>query len=180
VDIGRPEGNGQRNPLPVDHKMALRARLAAIRGIRPARWAPPGAGTVLASIAARAQSIWSASPRQCNNRWCTLRHPSCACHSCRRRPPVLPLPPPSSWGNNSHAMPLLSTNRIPVSVARLVIRRRPPSGRGGGGGIKGSRTAHSSSDNNSLAISVLPLSSAVYRRRGRFVRDSKALLALEE
>jgi hypothetical protein len=41
----------------IDHKMALRARFAAIRRIRPGRFAPPGAATLDASMAARDQSI---------------------------------------------------------------------------------------------------------------------------
>ena len=56
-DIGGREEDRERDPVAVDHKMALRARFAAIRWIRPGFFAPPGAATVAASIAARLQSI---------------------------------------------------------------------------------------------------------------------------
>src|SRR5262249_42551225 len=100
-DIGPREGNGQRNPLPVDHNMALRARFAAIRWIRAGRWAPRGAGTVAESIAARVQSIWSASPKAFNKVWCTFCQIPWACQSRSRRQQVMPLPQPSSWGKYS-------------------------------------------------------------------------------
>ena|GEM_PF-2578704 len=42
VDIGRREGDGQRDAVPIDPKMALRARFSEIRRIRPGRFAPRG------------------------------------------------------------------------------------------------------------------------------------------
>jgi hypothetical protein len=47
--------------------MALRARLCAIRWIRPGRLAPLFAGMLIESTAARLQSIWSASLKRCNS-----------------------------------------------------------------------------------------------------------------
>src|SRR5262249_23065151 len=78
---GPREGAGQRNPLPVDHNRALRARFAAIRWIRPGCLAPRGAGTLAASRAARLQSIWSASPNAFNNTWWTCCQIPWACQS---------------------------------------------------------------------------------------------------
>src|SRR5215207_6465511 len=49
VDVGRRERGRERDPAPVDHQMALRARFAAIRRIRPGLWAPLFAGTLAAS-----------------------------------------------------------------------------------------------------------------------------------
>jgi len=57
IDVGRRQHHRQRDAVGIDHKMALRARFAAIRRIRPGRFAPPGAATLDASMAARDQSI---------------------------------------------------------------------------------------------------------------------------
>src|SRR5262245_20293327 len=64
VDIGCRERTGQRDALAFDPNMALRARFAVIRWSRPGCFAPFSAGPVGESIAARLQSIWSASPSQ--------------------------------------------------------------------------------------------------------------------
>lgn len=42
MDIGRREGDGQRDAVAIDQKMALRPRFAMIRRIRPGRFAPQG------------------------------------------------------------------------------------------------------------------------------------------
>src|SRR5918911_2518808 len=57
VEIRRTQLHRERDALSLDHKMALRARFAAIRRIRPGRSAPLGAGTENESIQARLQSI---------------------------------------------------------------------------------------------------------------------------
>jgi hypothetical protein len=65
VDVGRREPDGERDALPVDHNMALRARFAAVRRIRANLLlgaSPPLAWTLDPSRLARDQSIWSASP----------------------------------------------------------------------------------------------------------------------
>ena len=49
----------------------------------------------------------------------------------------MPLPQPISAGSISHGRPERSTNRMPVSAARLSIGGRPPFGRGRGGGRSG-------------------------------------------
>ena len=38
---------------------------------------------------------------------------------------VMPEPHPISWGSISHGIPLLSTNRMPVSAFRFSIGFRP-------------------------------------------------------
>ena len=55
VHIGRRLGYCERNALPVDHNMALRARFAAIRRVRPAFSPPNGAFTKLQSTNTRDQ-----------------------------------------------------------------------------------------------------------------------------
>ena len=65
INVGGGEPDRERATPTVDHKMALRARFAAIRRIRAdllGRPAPPLAGTWALSMLARDQSIWSASP----------------------------------------------------------------------------------------------------------------------
>jgi hypothetical protein len=49
-------------------------------------------------------------------------------------------------------MPVLSTNRMPVSTARLSTRGRPPLGLGGSAGMSGTMTSHNSSLTKGFAI----------------------------
>jgi hypothetical protein len=78
--------------------MAFRARLAAIRRIRPGRFAPLFAGTLVESMLARDQSIWSASPRRWSSTRSSRRQTPAACQSRSRRQHVGPLPQPISVG----------------------------------------------------------------------------------
>jgi hypothetical protein len=71
------------------------------------------------------------------------------CQSRRRRQQVMPLPQPISRGSCSHGMPVESTNRVPVSTARLGMRGRPPVGLGPSAGKRGSITVQSSSPTSS-------------------------------
>ncbi len=116
MDMGCREGDGQRDAVLVDHPMALRARFSAIRRIRPGRFAPPGAGPVAESNEARDPSIRSASPsRSRNTLWRRFQTPA-SCHDRSLRQQVMPLPQPISWGHSSQGMPVISTNKIPVST----------------------------------------------------------------
>ena len=152
VDVGRGQQDGERDPLPVDHKMALRALFAAIRRILPGFFAPPGEATVEASIAARLQSMRSAWPsRSRKTRWRRSQTPA-FCQSRRRRQQVMPEPQPISGGNISQGVPVINTNRMPVNAARSEIGGRPPFRRGCRAGSRGSMTAHSSSETIGLAI----------------------------
>jgi len=173
VDIGGRQRHGQRNAFPVDHNMALGARFAAIRWIRAGFVAPPGAATVAPSIAARDQSICSASPSLFNNTWWSFCHTPARCHARKRRQQVMPLPQPISCGSISHGMPLLSTKTMPVSAARCGTGPRPPFGRGRGGGNNGSMSPHNSS---ATSCSAIPLHTSLvcsdYNTRSGFVRRS--------
>ncbi len=153
VDVRSSVANYERDALGFDHKMALRARFAAIRWIRPGRFAPPGAGTLPASREARDQSSWSAWERRSSKSTCNRSQIPALCQSRRRRQQVMPLPQPISGGNASHGMPVASTNRMPVSTARLGMRGRPPLSFLGSLGSNGSMTAHSSSLTSGLAMS---------------------------
>jgi hypothetical protein len=156
VDVGCGEPDCQRDALPVDHNMALRARFAAIRRVRAdllVRPAPPLAGTLEPSRLARDQSIWSASPRRSSRtRWRRCQTPARS-QSRKRRQQVIPLPQPSSWGRYSQGSPVLSTNRMPVSTARSETLGRPPLGLGGSGGSSGAIASQSASLTRGLAIS---------------------------
>ena len=130
VDVGGRQEDRERDPLPVDHKMALRALFASIRWILPGFFAPPGEGTVEASIAARLQSIRSAWPSRSRKTWCRRSQTPAFCQSRRRRQQVIPEPQPISGGSISQGVPVISTNRMPVKAARSGIGGRPPLGRG--------------------------------------------------
>jgi len=154
VDVRRGRFDRERGAAGVDHKMALRARFAAIRWIRPSARPLFGAGTVAASKTTRDQSSCSAScKRSSKTRWSCSQTPA-ACHSFKRRQQVMPLPQPISGGNISQGMPVLSTNRIPVRVARLPNRGRPPFGLGFSGGRSGSITNHKASSISGLGMPI--------------------------
>jgi hypothetical protein len=155
MDIGGRQGYGERDSVSVGHNVALRARFATIRWIRPGFSAPPGAGTLAESSDARDQSIRSACPSLSSSTWCTRRHTPASCQSRRRRQHVIPLPHPISCGSISQGIPLRSTNRIPVSATRFGTRGRPPFGLGGSGGSSGSMIAHSPSGSNGFAMRLL-------------------------
>lgn len=145
VDICRRVPDRERDAVPVDHNMALRARFAAIRWIRAGLGPPPGAGTLAESSDARDQSIWSAVPNRSRRARCRPSQTPASCQSRSRRQHVTPLPHPISWGNISQGMPLLRTKTMPVRAARSGTRGRPPFGFGGSGGNNGSMISHSSS-----------------------------------
>ena len=152
VDVGRGQEDGERDALPVDHKMALRALFAAIRWILPGLFAPPGEGTVEASIAARLQSMRSAWPSRSKRTWWRRSQTPASCQSRSRRQQVIPEPQPISGGSISQGVPVISMKRMPVKAARSGIGGRPPLGRGLWGGSKGSMTAHNSSETIGLAM----------------------------
>src|SRR6266540_2494898 len=145
VHIGRRQERGEREAPGIDHQMALRTRLAAIRWIRPGRFAPLFAGTLVESILARDQSIWSASLRRWSSTRSSRRHTPAACQSRSRRQQVLPLPQPSSAGRSDQGQPLRRMKRMPANALRSGIRGRPPRAWEGGGGSRGATSAHSSS-----------------------------------
>lgn len=143
----------KRDSLGVDHKMALRARFAAIRRIRAGCWAPFNALTVEASRLARLQSIWSALCSRSKRTWWSRSQTPALVQSRSRRQHVIPLPNPNSWGSISHGIPVLSTNRMPLNASRFPTAGRPPFFvRGRIAGKRGSITRHSSSSRRALAI----------------------------
>jgi hypothetical protein len=152
VGVGRAYERGERGAVAVDHNVALRARLAAIRRVRPGFVAPLFAGTAALSSEARLQSMRFASPKRFSSSRCRRSHRPASCQSCNRRQQVMPEPQPISLGSISQGMPLLSTNKRPVRAARFGIGGRPPFGLGGSGGSSGATIAHSSSETRGLAM----------------------------
>ncbi len=90
----------------VDHKMALRARFAAVRWVwagffaapRPAPWRRPAKRELQYDLVGLA-------PRRSNSTWCKRRHTPAACRPLNRRQHVMPDPQPNSWGSISQGMP---------------------------------------------------------------------------
>jgi hypothetical protein len=139
----------------LDHNMALRAWFALIRRILACSLLPfftPLALTVCESKEALDQSISPAWLRVSSSSLCSFFQTPAFSQSRKRRQQVIPEPQPISWGSISHCNPLLSTNTMPVRVARFGIRGRPPFGLGGSGGKSGSITSHNLSGINSFAI----------------------------
>ncbi len=152
MHIGRRMPYDEWDSSSFDHKMALRARFAAIRWVRAGRFAPPGAGTMPASRLARDQSNCSAPESfSSNTRWSQSQTPA-ACQSRSRRQQVIPLPQPISVGSISQGMPVCKTNRIPANAARLETRGLPPFGFSGSGGSRGSMICQSSLLTSCFAI----------------------------
>ena len=152
VNVGSRASYRERYSLSTDHKVALRAWFALIRRIWPDCLAPFFALMLAESKQARSQSISPASFSLLSNVWCSFSQTPACCQSRRRRQQVMPLPQPISWGSISHCKPVRSTNKIPVSAARLQIRGRPPFGLGGSGGKSGSITSHNLSVSSGFAM----------------------------
>src|ERR687885_231963 len=145
MDITRGVLYCERDACRVYHEMVLGTLFATIGRIRPRLFVPPGAGTLAESSEALDQSMWSVLPkRSSSTRWSRCQTPA-SCHSLRRRQQVIPDPQPICLGSISQGMPILSTNRRPVSAAQSSTRGRPPFGLGGSFGKSGSMTAHNSS-----------------------------------
>src|SRR5947199_7643626 len=102
------------------------------------------------SITARDQSSFPAAFSSAKSSSCSRCHTPASFHSARRRQQVIPDPNPSSWGRNSHWIPVCNTNRMPCKTSRSGSRLRPSFGsaysqRGNNGSIrthKSSGTIH--------------------------------------
>jgi hypothetical protein len=162
VAVGPGQERSERDAIPVSHKMALRARFAAIRRVRTDGFAPLLAGMLALSREARLQSMRSASPsRSSSSRWSRSQTPA-SCQSRNLRQHVTPEPQPSSGGSISQGMPDFSTKMMPVRAARSGTRGRPPLGLGGSAGSSGATSAHNSSLTRGL------LMAKVYHASTRF------------
>ena len=154
VKISRCLPHRERDALPADHNVALRARFAAIRRILPGFTAPFGAGTEKESIQARLQSILSESPSLSNSSWWSLRHIPLRCQCLSLRQQVSPEPQPISGGSVLQGMPLLSTKMMPRKASRLEKGGRPPFGLGRSSGSRGWMISHNSSVTNGYVKAI--------------------------
>lgn len=162
VDVCRAEADGERDALGVGNQVTLGPGAPAIGGIGAGLLAPLLAGTLALSTQARLQSIAPARPRRSSRtRWSLSQTPA-ACQSRNRRQHVIPEPQPISCGSISQGMPLLSTNRMPVSAARCGIGGRPPFGFGRSGGSSGSIRVHNSLGTRGWAMP--PRTARLYHR----------------
>ena len=152
MDVSRTQECRERDALALDHKMALRARFAAIRRILAGFCAPFRAGTEKESTEARDQSSWSESAKRSSKAWCNLRHTPACCHALSLRQHVVPVPQPISGGKYDHGNPVRSTKMMPRKTSRFEMRGRPPFGLSISGGSNGSTTAHNSSLTSGFAI----------------------------
>ncbi len=125
MDVGRRHERAQRQALGIGAKMMFAARFAAVGRVGPGLKPPKTARTLLESTTARDQSIRSAACNRRSSSWWSFFQTPAFCQSRKRRQQVMPLPHPNSCGRSCHAMPLLSTNRMPVSAARSGTRWRP-------------------------------------------------------
>ena len=146
VEIGFRQSDRERDPLGVDHKMALAARTALVRWIRARDVAPLFAATVELSMATRLQSISSAHANSCKSTAWSRRQRPRRVHVRNRRQQVEPLPQPSSSGSSCHGSPVRRTKTMPVNTWRLLTRGRPPFAPGPRSlGRMGATTAHNAS-----------------------------------
>ncbi len=125
MHVGCGHKRAQRQALGIGAKMMFAARFAAVGRVRPGLKPPKTARTLLESTTARDQSKRSALWRRRNSSWWSFSQTPAFCQSRKRRQHVMPLPQPNSCGMSCHAMPLLSTNKMPVNAARSGTRWRP-------------------------------------------------------
>ena len=106
----------QRCSVSVANHMALRAILAAVRGIGASHLPPKSARTEQLSNTTLDQSLASANHSSSSNTCHSFYQTPANCKSQSRRQHFIPEPPPSSGGRNSHAQPVRETNKIPVTA----------------------------------------------------------------
>ena len=157
-DVGRVRGGGrddQRDALRVGQHVMLTADSSSIHRAGAAFSPPSGALTCEESSSDRDQSMRSARCSFESITRCNSAQTPAACHSASRRQQVMPQPQPISCGRSSQAIPVFSTNKMPVNARRSSSRGRPPPDDGSCFGSNGSTIAHSSLLTNGLAISTL-------------------------
>jgi hypothetical protein len=161
----------QRDAVGVAEHVMLRPEFAAIRGIRAGLRPPKTARTDVLSATARDQSSCFASSNFWRNTRWIFSHTPAACQSRNRRQHVMPDPHPISFGRNSHGIPVLRTNRMPVRTWRLPNGFRPGFRRCRflGGGSSGSISFHNAPSRIGRAMAVPPCTARQYSQGGEVV-----------
>jgi hypothetical protein len=170
MNICRRQALGQRAPLPIDDEMVFRAQFAAVRRVRAGARPPFTARTLPESNETRLQSISPRMPSSSSNTCCNRPNTPARCHAWSRLQQVTPLQPNTSSGRSRHAIPVLSTKRIPrrqsrsdrLGRPRFVLRRET--------GSKGSTRFHNSSGTSSRLIPHLGTSHAFVYLSSRFLK----------
>ncbi len=156
VAISTGDNGSKRYPVGVGNYMMLAAVFASISGVWASFLPPKTARTDAESTTAREKSILSAFRSLLSKMRCILSQIPASCQSCSLRQHVMPEPQPISLGKCSQPIPVLSTNRIPVKVARSGIDFRPGyRNRLFFFGIIGSINFHNSSSKIGFAMSNL-------------------------
>lgn len=151
VPIGRAQPHPERGAPPVDHKMALRDRFAAIRGVRAGFCTPLFAAMAALSRLARLQSRCPASDsRSSSTRWSLAQTPV-VCQSRNLRQQVMP-EQPNSRGSISQGMPDRRTKMMPAKASRSSHRGRPPFGFGRSLARSGAMASQKSSGARGLLV----------------------------
>ena len=170
VGIGSRQRGRQGDALGIGDDVVFRPSLAAIRGIGARLRPPKTARTDVLSTTARDQSICWASSNVWSNTQRILSQTPASCQSRNRRQHVIPDPHPISLGKNSHGMPVLRTNKMPVSTRRLSNGFRPGFRRRRflGAGRSGSISSHNPLSRIGFAMAVPPCTARQYSQDRRF------------
>ncbi len=108
MNVSGGERGRERNTLPIDNQVVLRATLTPVGRIRARSLAPFFARTLVLSILARSRSMASRSPSHCRSVLCARVQMPAFCHS-RRRRQQLTLLAPTSRGTSRQRHPWRST-----------------------------------------------------------------------
>ena len=156
MPIGTGEFMGQRNTVCISNQVVFRTRFTPVCWVRASLVPPKTARIEDESTIALEKSIWPTLRSWARRILCILSQTPAFCQSRSLRQQVIPLPQPISCGKYSQPMPVLSTNKIGVKVARSETALRP-------GyrnlrlrfGIIGSISNHNCSSNIGFAMSNL-------------------------
>jgi hypothetical protein len=159
VAIRASQDGTDGDAIGVDEDVMLRTWSRAIGGVRASFSPAPTARTEDESTAAREKSGSPASRNFASSSSCKALHTPALCQSRKRLQQVGPEPNPSLLERSHQRIPVLNTNRMPFSAARLQTGSRPGYflRRGFGGGSKGSINAHSSSSMIGAPIPLVPV-----------------------
>jgi hypothetical protein len=157
VAICARQDDRDRRAVGVGGDVVFGAGSRTIRGVRACFSPAPTARTEEESMTTREKSMRSAARSFASRISCSRSHTPACCQSRKRRQQLMPEPHPISAGNSFQRIPVLSTNRMPVSAARSGTRRRPGYRKrlGFAGGSSGSISVHNSSSMIDLPISSI-------------------------
>ena len=156
VAVSTSQSKCKRYPISIGDYMMFAAAFTSISGVWTRFLPPKTARTDAESTTAREKSILLAFRSLLRKMRCILSQTPAFCQSRSLRQHVIPEPQPISLGRYSQPIPVLSTNRIPVKVARSGIDFRPGyRNRLFFFGIIGSINSHNSSSKIGFAMSNL-------------------------